>query len=206
MPKLFTYPGSGNCYKCELTAAQSGADLEIVPVDILKDESHTEDFLKRNPNGKVPVLELDDGRCLAESNAIMLWLARGSDLVPADDFDTAKMLEWLFFEQYSHEPYIAVARFWWSIAPDGREEKADRFEEWREKGYRALDVMEQHLADRPFFVGERYSLADIALYAYTHVADEGGFDLDPYAALQDWMARVREQDGHIPMPPLAEAA
>ena len=190
---------SGNCYKVRLAAHRLGLPLELIDVDILKGESRTEDFLARNPNGRVPTLELNDGRYLAESNAIMFYLAEGTPLLPADRFARAQALQWMFFEQYSHEPYIAVARFWHSIKPGGREERKDRFPEWHERGHQALAVMERHLSMRDWFAGSACSIADIALYAYTHVAHEGDFDLAPYKAIGAWMERVRAEPGHVPM-------
>jgi len=190
---------SGNCYKVRLAAHRLGLPLELIDVDILKGESRTEDFLARNPNGRVPTLELDDGRHLAESNAIMFYLAEGTPLLPADRFARAQALQWMFFEQYSHEPYIAVARFWWTIKPGGREERKDRFPEWHERGHQAFAVMERHLSTHDWFAGDACSIADIALYAYTHVAHEGDFDLAPYKAIGAWMERVRAEPGHVPM-------
>lgn len=197
--RLYQMQNSGNCYKVRLAAARLGLALELVDVDILKGESRTGDFLARNPNGRVPTLELDDGRYLAESNAIMFYLAEGTALLPADRFARAEALQWMFFEQYSHEPYIAVARFWHSIKPGGREERKDRFPEWHERGHQALAVMERHLSTRDWFAGSACSIADIALYAYTHVAHEGDFDISPYKAIGAWMERVRAEPGHVPM-------
>lgn len=197
--RLYQMADSGNCYKTRLCAAQLGLTLDIVDVDILKGESRTEDFLKKNPNGRVPTLELDDGTCLAESNAQLFYLAEGTPLLSADRLVRAQTLQWMFFEQYSHEPYIAVARFWKSIKPGGEEEKKHMFPEWHTRGYQALDVMERHLATHEFFAGDAYSIADIALYAYTHVAHEGGFSLDAYPRIRAWLGRVAGQPGHIPM-------
>ena len=197
--RLYQMQDSGNCYKVRLTAHMLGLPLELVDIDILKGESRSEDFLRRNPNGRVPMVEFEDGRILAESNAIMFYLAEGTPLLPEDRFARAQALQWMFFEQYSHEPYIAVARFWHSIKPGGREEKKDRFPEWHERGYQALAVMERHLSAREWFAGDDCSIADIALYAYTHVAHEGGFDLSPYGAIKGWMARLPAQPNHVPM-------
>ncbi|MFN4228686.1 glutathione S-transferase family protein [Parvibaculum sp.] len=197
--RLYQMQDSGNCYKVRLTAHMLGLPLELVDIDILKGESRSEDFLRRNPNGRVPMVEFEDGHILAESNAIMFYLAEGTPLLPEDRFSRAQALQWMFFEQYSHEPYIAVARFWHSIKPGGREEKKDRFPEWHERGYQALAVMERHLSAREWFAGDDCSIADIALYAYTHVAHEGGFDLSPYGAIKGWMARLSAQPNHVPM-------
>ncbi len=197
--RLYQDVVSGNCYKVRLTAHLVGQLLEIVDMDVIKAETRTPAFLAKNPNGRVPLLELDDGRFLAESNAIICYLAEGSALLPTERFVRAQVLQWLFFEQYSHEPFIAVARFWWSLAPGGREAKKDRFEEWWQRGRDALGVMETHLEGRNFFVGEVCTLADIALYAYTHVADEGGFDLSAYPRVLAWLDRVAAEPGHIAM-------
>jgi glutathione S-transferase len=197
--RLYQMQASGNCYKARLLAHLLGLPLDLVDIDILKGESRTAGFLARDPNGRVPLLELDDGRLIAESNAMIFYLADGTRFLPDDRFARAETLQWMFFEQYSHEPYIAVARFWLSIVPEGPAAKADRFPEWRERGYAALGVMDRHLADRSFFVGGRYSIADIALYAYTHVAEEGGFDLGGFPNVTSWLARVAAEPGHIPM-------
>ena len=198
MYRLYAYPGSGNCYKLSLTLSLLGEAFETVHVDLLSGETRSAQFLARNPNGKVPVLELPDGEFLPESNAGLWYLAEGTPLSPADRLGRARVLQWMCFEQYSHEPNIAVARFW--IKYLGR--PADKEEELvrrQASGHVALAVMEQHLATRGFFVGEQFSIADIALYAYTHVADEGGFDLAAYPAVGAWLARVAAQPGHVPM-------
>ncbi len=148
-----------------------------------------------NPNGRIPLLELDDGRTLAESNAIQCYLAEGTALLPEDSYERAQVLQWLFFEQYSHEPYIAVVRFW--TFSGTLEAHADELPAKRDAGYAALDVMERLLAERSYFVGERYSIADIALYAYSHVAAEGGFELEPYPSIRRWLEGVRSQPGHV---------
>ncbi len=197
--RLYEMRDSGNCYKIRLCAAQTGQELELIPVDILKGESRTEEFLQKNPNGRVPTLELDDGTCLPESNAAMFYLAEGSPLLSNDKLIRAQTLQWMFFEQYSHEPYIAVARLWKSIQPGGEEEKKHMFPEWHERGCQALGVMERHLSENSFFAGNSYSIADIALYAYTHVAHEGGFSLDAYPHVRTWIDKVSSQSGHIPM-------
>lgn len=193
--RLYDYWESGNCYKVRLLLNQLGMPFERVAVDILQGETRQPDFLARNPNHRVPLVEWPDGRCLAESNAILFFLADGSSLLPTDSWDRAKVLQWLFFEQYSHEPYIAVVRFWHFA--DMLEANEDALPEKMERGYHALDVMESHLADKEFFVADQYSIADIALYAYTHVAHEGGFDLAGYGAVSAWLYRVAAQPGHI---------
>jgi len=190
---------SGNCYKLRLLMAQLGVPFRVVDVNILAGESRSPEFLAKNANGRVPLLELGDGRYLPESNAGLFYLSENTAYLPNDRFQRAQVLQWMFFEQYSHEPYIAVARYWWRIKPGGREEKRDRFPEWHARGYQAIAVMEQHLANNPFFVGGQYSIADIALYAYTHIADEGGFDITGYPSVREWLARVAAQKGHVPI-------
>jgi glutathione S-transferase len=198
--RLYDYGDSGNGYKVRLLLAQLGRSYEYVEVDILAGESRSEEFLARNPNGRVPLLELDDGRFLAESNAILFYLAEGTRFLPEDALERARVLQWMFFEQYSHEPYVATSRFWLrhtKLTPWRRERLAEK----REGGEAALAVMERHLGERPFFGADRYSIADIALYAYTHVAPEGGISLDGLPAVRAWLARVAEQPGHVPMAP-----
>jgi glutathione S-transferase len=189
---------SGNCYKVKLMLHLLGRSYEWVPVDILRGESREAAFLKKNPNGKIPVLELEDGSCLWESNAILNFLAEGSEFLPADARLRTQVLQWQFFEQYSHEPFIAVARFIkvYLGLPD------DRLDEYAAKqldGYHALDVMEQQLLRTPYLVGEHYSIADVALYAYTHVAGEGGFSLAGYPAITAWLQRVASHPRHVGM-------
>jgi glutathione S-transferase len=186
---------SGNCFKLRLALDQLGLPYEWQHVDILKKETRSAEFLRKNPNGKIPVLELPSGECLSESNAILHYLAEGSSLLPADRLLHAQVLQWMFFEQYSHEPYIATARYIMRYL--GRPpEKEQALQDKLPGGHRALAVMEQQLASRSFFVGEQYSIADIALYAYTHVAHEGGFDLAAYPAVTRWLARVAAQPAH----------
>jgi len=197
MLRLYDYLMSGNGYKVRLLLAQLGLPFERIELDIVKGETRTPEFLGKNPNGRIPVLELDDGTCLAESNAIMFYLAEGTPFLPEGRLARAQVLQWLFFEQYSHEPNIATVRFW--LHTEMTDERRALLPAKRAQGYAALQVMERHLSDHPFFVGERYTIADIALYAYTHVADEGGFDLAPYPAVTAWLARVRVQPRHIPI-------
>ena len=198
--KLYDFLDSGNGYKCRLLLHQLGRPFELVLVDILKGETRTPEFLAMNPDGRIPFLELDDGRRLAQSGAILLYLADGTGFLPADPFARAEVTQWLFFEQYSHEPNIAVARFWRHYLWDERGGEpyweralADRMA----AGRRALEVMERHLDGREFLVGAAYSIADIALYAYTHVAEEGGFELGPYRRLRAWLDRVADQPNHV---------
>ena len=189
---------SGNCYKIELALAQLGLDYRFVAIDVLRGQSRTPEFLAKNANGKIPLLELDDGRCLAESNAILCYLADGTPLWPSERYARAQVLQWLFFEQYSHEPYIATARFIVQYLGRPPERAADLAAKMA-PGHRALAVMEQRLSSQPFLCGADYTIADIALYAYTHVADEGDFDLTPFPAICAWLQRVREQPDHVAM-------
>lgn len=197
MYTLYSMQNSGNCYKVRLTCAKLGLPLKLVDIDILKGESRTPQFLAMNANGKVPLLQLPDGRYLAESSAMLFYLTEGTPLLPDDPFERAQALQWMFFEQYSHEPYIAVARFWLHLMKGGRELKKNHIDEWMERGYQALGVMERHLADIPYFGGKRMTIADIALYGYTHVAHEGEFELSPYPATRDWQARIAAEPGHV---------
>jgi glutathione S-transferase len=196
---LHEYAQSGNCYKIRLTAAHLGLLLERREYDILKGETRTPEFLAEvNPNGRIPVLQVND-RFIPESNAACFYLAEGSPLVPDDRFDRADMLRWMFFEQYNHEPNVATMRFW--LAYVGEERLSDlqraQLPSKREAGNAALKLMDDHLAGRAFCVGDRLSLADIALYAYTHVAEEGGFDLTGYPQVTGWLRRVAAEPAHI---------
>jgi len=198
---MFTAYGnsdSGNCYKIKLALEQLALPYRWVEVDSTTGATRTPEFLARNPNGKVPVLELDDGSFLPESNAILHYLAEGSALLPAERLARARVLQWMFFEQYSHEPYVAVARSIVRYQPADSPRRAE-LPRLRERGHQALAVMEDHLAHNPFFVGGRYSIADIALYAYTHCAADGGFDLASYPSVREWLGRVRAQPRHVPM-------
>lgn len=199
MHTLFSMQNSGNCYKLRLAMAQLEIPFQIHEVDILKGESRTPEFLALNPNGKVPALRLDTGQLISESNAILFFIAEGTDLMPEDRFCKAEMLQWMFFEQYSHEPYIAVARFWLKIMKGGRELKAHLLDDWWERGYQALSVMEKHLETHDFFAANRYTIADIALYAYTHVAEDGEFEFTDFPRIRLWMERVQNQPGHVTM-------
>ena len=195
MLTLYDFWESGNGYKVRLLLSHLGLEHRRVELDILRGETRTDAFLAKNPNGRIPLLELADGRVLAESNAIQFYLAEGTPYLPDDAYERAQVLQWMFFEQYSHEPYIAVLRFW--TFSGQLDEHAHEIDERKRRGDQALAVMEQHLAKRSFFVADRYGLADIALYVYTHVADEGGFDLAPYPAIRRWLERVRSQAGHV---------
>ncbi|WP_375567967.1 glutathione S-transferase family protein [Ahrensia marina] len=199
MHTLYSMQNSGNCYKLRLAMAQLSIPFEIHDVDILKGESRTPEFLALNPNGKVPALRLKTGQLLSESNAILFFLAEDTPLMPEGKFCRAEVLQWMFFEQYSHEPYIAVARFWLKLMKGGRELKRDMLDDWWERGYEALGVMERHLETHDFFAAGQYSIADIALYAYTHVAGDGEFDLSDFPGINAWMTRVQNQPGHVAM-------
>jgi glutathione S-transferase len=192
--KLFESAVSGNCYKVRLLLAQLGIDFERQELSVF-DRSDRPDVLGGlNPALRVPTVVLDDGRTLGESNAILWYFADGTDYVPTDAFQRAQVMQWQFFEQYDHEPNIAVARFWALADISPSEADADAK---RAGGEKALSAMEGHLAGRDFLVGDRYTIADISLYAYTHVAPEGGFTLEPYPAVRGWLARVAGQPGHI---------
>jgi len=189
---------SGNCYKIQLLLSILGKQVDWEEVDILKGATQTPAFLQKNPNGKIPLLEMEDGRTLSESNAILNFLAEGSALIPRSSFDLAKMLQWQFFEQYSHEPYIAVARFI-NLYLGLPEERKAEYEAKQAGGHKALAVMEEQLSRTPFLTGSQLSLADISLYAYTHVAHEGGFDLTAYPAVNNWLKLVEDHKGYTPM-------
>ncbi|MEA3049400.1 MAG: glutathione S-transferase [Sphingomonadales bacterium] len=198
---LHEYAASGNCYKVRLAAALLGLPLERREYDILGGETRTPDFLaKVNANGRIPVLQIGE-RFIPESNAACFYLADGSPLVPDDRFDRADMLRWMFFEQYNHEPNVATLRFWLAFVGEARLSEAQRAQmpAKRAAGEAALKLMDEHLESRAFFVGERLSLADIALYAYTHVAEEGGFDLGVYPAVQAWLGRVSAERSYVAM-------
>ena len=198
MITIYGMRASGNCYKLQLLLDQLGRDYRWVDVDSAHGETRTPDYLAKNPNGKVPLLELDDGRRLAESDAILCYLAEGTPLLPDDRWLRAQTLQWLFFEQYSHEPCIAVARFIRGWLPVDHPRQAE-VPALLQKGGQVLTVMEQHLAGREWFVGDSYGIADIALYAYTHCAGDGGFDLSVFPSIRAWLARVQAQPGHTPM-------
>jgi glutathione S-transferase len=199
MIRLHDNLSSGNGYKARLLLAQLGVSYERVEYDIDRAETRTPEFLRMNPNGRVPVLELEDGHFLPESNAILFYLAEGTQFLPDGRFERAQVLRWAFFEQYSHEPNIATPRYWITHNLPMTEERRVTLEPKRRLGYAALEVMEGHLKDRDFFVGDRYTIADIALYAYTHVAPEGGFDLGRFPAVRTWLSRVAAQPGHVPI-------
>jgi glutathione S-transferase len=197
--RLYDYLPSGNGYKVRLVLRQLGLPYELVELDIKRGATRTPEFLAKNPNGRIPLLEIPGEGCLAESHAIIAYLAEGSALVPADRLDRARMWQWLCFEQYNLEPNIGTARFWLASLGRSEAELGEKLVEKRRNGHAALAVLEQGLQGREFLVGGRYSLADIGLYAYTHVAPEGGFPLDDYPAIRAWCARVAAQPGHVPI-------
>ncbi|HKZ72735.1 MAG TPA: glutathione S-transferase family protein [Steroidobacteraceae bacterium] len=198
MPTLYDYLDSGNGYKVRLILALLDRKYRHVEVDIMEGATHTPQFLARNPNGRVPTLELDDGTCLAESNAILWYLAESSPYVPQDALQRAQVLQWMFFEQYSHEPYVATPRFIMKHLPADSPRRGE-LPQRLERGHAALAVMERHLAQHRFFVAERYTVADIALYAYTHVAHEATIDLAAYPSVLAWLGRVADHPRHIPI-------
>jgi glutathione S-transferase len=209
MLTLYSMQLSGNSYKVRLLLARLGISYRLVEVDILKGETRTPAFLARNPDGHVPLLELQDGRRLAESNAILVYLAEGTPFLPDDRFLRADVLRWMFFEQHSHEPALAAARWWLTLVRGGRELKTHDIDHWMEQGYQALALMQRHLERNKYFVGNRTSVADLALFAHTHVAPEGDFDLSEFPAVTDWLARIASEPGHLAMtqvPPRAVLA
>jgi glutathione S-transferase len=196
MLHLYEYAPSGNCYKIRLLLTQLGILFQRTHLDILNKETRTPEFLAKNPNGRTPLLELEPGKFLAESNAILFYLSAETQFFPVDPWERAQVMQWLFFEQYSHEPYIATLRFWISYLHKA-EEFAIEIAKRKEQGYAALRVMEQHLSSRDYFVGEKYTIADISLFAYTHVAAEGDFDLSEFTHILRWIDRVKAQPNYI---------
>jgi glutathione S-transferase len=196
--KIYGDSKSGNCYKIQLLCAEMGVDYDWEEVDILAGDTRTPQFLAMNANGKIPLLALPDGRYLPESNAILFYLADGSEFFAGDAYSRAEILQWMFFEQYSHEPNIATSRFiikYLGNPPD----RQTSLEEKQAGGHKALEIMEQQLQRHPFVTGDNYNIADIALFAYTHVADEGGIDLVDYAAIRDWIAGIKGRPNYVPM-------
>lgn len=198
MLTVYGMADSGNCYKVKLALEQLGRPYRWVEVDSTRGGTRTEEFLARNPNGKVPTLGLEDGTFLPESNAILYYLAEGTALLPDDRIARARALQWMFFEQYSHEPNVAVARYILRYLPEGTPRRAE-LPRLQERGHQALAVMDQHLAKEGYFAAGCYTVADIALYAYTHCAADGGFDLARYPAVSAWIARVNAQPRHVPL-------
>jgi glutathione S-transferase len=199
MYTLYSMRRSGNCYKVRLALAQLKIPFRLIEVDILKGESRTPDFLGKNPSGHVPLLEVAPGRYLPESGAILWYIAGGTALAPEDRIDRAEALQWMFFEQHSVEPNLGAAHFWLTLVKGGRELQTHALEDWSENGYQAFRVMEKHLSTHAFFAANRYTIADIALYAYSHTANESGFDLTGFPAIRAWLKRVASQPGHVTM-------
>ncbi|MEW6449243.1 MAG: glutathione S-transferase family protein [Pseudomonadota bacterium] len=193
---LYSMRRSGNCYKVRLALAQLGIAHELVEMDILQGETRTPEFLAKNPNGHVPLLEVAPNRFIAESNAILWYIAGQTRLAPTDRVERAQTLQWMFFEQRSVEPNMGAAYFWLTLVKGGRELQQHALEDWMENGYRALGVMEDHLTKNQFFAADRYTIADIALYAYTHMAHLAEYDLSRFPAIRDWHARVAAQPDH----------
>jgi glutathione S-transferase len=206
MNTLYATIGSGNCFKPFLVMRQLKIPFRAILVDVLKGETRQPAYLAVNPNGTVPYLTLADGRGIAESNAMLWHLAEGSDLIPSDPYLRAKVLQWMFFEQSSLEPFISPARFFISIVPSRRAEREKDIAGWQERGRKGLKLLDDHMQDRQFLVGDRYTIADISLYGYTHVAEEGGFDFAQYPAVAAWIARVQKTDAFVPLSRLTEAA
>jgi glutathione S-transferase len=202
MITVYGFSPSGNCHKLRMMLSHLGREHRWIETDSSQGATRTAEYLAKNPNGKVPMIELDDGRIMTESNAILTWLADGSKWFAGDAWQRAQTLAWMFFEQYSHEPFIAVARFICGWTPLDSPRRAE-LPKLRERGYAALAVMEKHLLSQPWFSGPGYGIADIALFAYTHCAGDGGFDLGRYPATIAWLERVRAQPGFVPMPPYA---
>lgn len=199
MLKLHAMQSSGNSYKVRLLLARLGLPFELVDVDLLRGENRTPDFLMKNPEGRVPLLELPGGRYLPESNAILFYLADGTPLLPNDPLGRAEALRWMFFEQHSVDSSIGHARFWLKLVRGGRDLRTHDIDRWMEEGYAALGVMERHLARRPFFIDGTLSVADLALYAHTHLAHEGDFDLRTFPTVRGWLERVAAQPAHVEM-------
>jgi glutathione S-transferase len=199
MYTLYSMQRSGNSYKVRLALARLGIPYRLVEVDILKGESRTPEFLAKNPSGQVPLLEVAPDRHLAESNAILWYVAGGTTLAPEDRIERAEALQWMFFEQHMLEPNIGRAYFWLGLIKGGRDLQRHALEDWLENGYRALGVMEMHLASNHYFAADRFTIADIALYAHTHVAHLADFELTRLPAIRDWLARIAAEPGYVTM-------
>ena len=203
MITIHGYSPSGNCHKLRMLLGHLGRDYRWIETDSPHGATRTPAYLAKNPNGKVPMIETDDGRVMVESNAILTWLADGTKYFGGDAWERAQTLAWMFFEQYSHEPYVAVARFICGWTPIDSPRRAD-LPNLRQRGDHALGVMEKHLASNEWFSATGYGIADIALFGYTHCAEDGGFDLAPYPNVVAWLDRVRAQPGFVAMPPYAD--
>ena len=206
MNTLYATIGSGNCFKPVLVMKQLGIAFQLNLVDVLKGETRQPTYLAVNPSGTVPYLRLSDGRGIGESNAMIWHLAEGSHLMPIDPYLRAKVLQWMFFEQSSLEPFISPARFFISIVPSRRAEREKDIAVWQEQGRKGLKHLDDHLKGRQYVVGEKYSIADISVYGYTHLAEGGGFDFADYPAVKAWIDRVQRTDGYVPLDALHEAA
>src|SRR5437867_4485029 len=199
MYTLYSMQRSGNSYRARLTLAQLGIPYRLVEIDILQGESRTPEFLAMNPSGQVPLLEIPPGRFIAESNAILWYVAGGTALAPEDRIDRAEALQWMFFEQHSLEPNIGAAYFWLALVRGGRDLQTHALEDWMERGYAALQVMENHLKTHQYFAADQLTVADIALYGYTHVAERCDFDLATFPAIRGWLRRVEQMPGFVAM-------
>ncbi len=199
MYKLYSMQRSGNSYKVRLALALLNQPYQAVEIDILRGESRTPEFLAKNPSGQVPLLEVGDDRFLAESNAILWFVAIGTPLAPENRIDRAEALQWMFFEQHALEPNIGAAYFWLSLVKGGRDLQTHALEDWMERGYGALQVMENHLKTHEFFAARQLTVADIALYGYTHLAELCDFDLSPFPAIKAWIKRVEQTPGYVAM-------
>ena len=199
MYKLYSMQRSGNSYKVRLALALLDTPYEAIEIDILRGESRTPDFLAKNPSGQVPLLEIEDGRYLAESNAILWFVALGTQLAPESRIERAEALQWMFFEQHALEPNIGAAYFWLALVKGGRVLQTHALEDWMERGYAALQVMENHLKTHDYFAANQLTVADIALYGYTHVAERCDFELSTFPAIRAWLKRVESAPGFVPM-------
>ena len=199
MYKLYSMQRSGNSYKVRLALAFLREPYELIEIDILQGESRTPEFLKKNPSGQVPLLELTAGRYLAESNAILWYVAQGTPLAPDNRMDRAEALQWMFFEQHALEPNLGAAYFWLSLVRGGRDLQVHALEDWMERGYRALQVMDNHLKSHDYFAAGHLTVADIALYAYTHLAHQCDFDLAPFSSIRAWLARIERERDYVPI-------
>ena len=206
MHQLYATYGSGNCYKAHLVMSQLGIAYNTTWVDVLGGETREDWFLALNPNGTVPFLRLEGGACIAESNAMLWYLAKGSDLFPLNAYEEAMAVQWMIFEQTKLEPNISPARVFTTLLPDKRAEMADPIKDWQKKGEDGLARLNRHLENQDFVVGSRYTIADIAIYGYTHVADQGGFDLGVFPAVGRWLGRVQQSQGYLDMPAFRPAA
>src|SRR6202161_2438316 len=197
MLTLYSMRRSGNSYKARLALAQLGIPYQLIEIDILKGESHTPEFLVKNPSGQIPLLEVEPGRYLAESNAILWYIAGGTPLAPESRIERAEALQWMFFEQHALEPNIGAAYFWLALVKGGRDLQTHALEDWMERGYAALQVMENHLKTHQYFAAGQFTVADIALYGYTHVADRCDYDLAAFPAIRAWLRRIEQTRGFV---------